>query len=98
LRFVINLLDLYLIGFVSSRRREDCLLKLRKLKDEAFEIVKGTLELQKDLFREVTVSGGVVLQVQRIQDHNVRVWRTIQWEERPLLRLSHLILKAYPSS
>jgi hypothetical protein len=35
-------------------------MKLWILKGEAFEIVKGTLELLKDLFREVAVSGGVV--------------------------------------
>lgn len=41
------------------------------LKGEAFEIVKGALEHLKDLFREVTVSCGVVCQVKRIQYHKV---------------------------
>jgi cobalamin biosynthesis Co2+ chelatase CbiK len=56
-------------------------MKLRILKGEAFEIVKGTLELLKDLFREVTVSRGVVLQVKRIKDHEVRVLQAIQLVE-----------------
>ena len=58
-------------------------MKLRILKDEAFEIVKGTLELQKDLFSEVAVSGGVVLQVKRIQYHKVWVLQAIQLVEWP---------------
>ena len=37
----------------------------------SLEIVEGTLELQKDLFRVVAVSCSIVLQVKRIQDHKV---------------------------
>ena len=39
------------------------MIKLWVLKREAFEIVKGTLEFLKDLFREVAVFSGVVLKV-----------------------------------
>lgn len=37
----------------------------------SLEIVEGTLELQKYLFRVVAVSCSIVLQVKRIQDHKV---------------------------
>jgi hypothetical protein len=41
-------------------------VKRRIHKSEAFETVEGALELLKNLFREVTVSRGIVLQVERI--------------------------------
>lgn len=39
--------------------------------DEAFEVVEGTFELCQDLFCEVAVLSGVVLQVKRIQNDEV---------------------------
>lgn len=44
---------------------------MRIHKGEAFENAKGTLELFKDIFSEVTVTRGVVLQVERVKNNEV---------------------------
>lgn len=59
--------------------------RLRILQGEAFEIVEGALELFKNIFREVTVSRGVVLQVERIQNDDVWVLQAIQLVEWPII-------------
>ena len=78
---------------VRRRRVKRGSVELRIHKGEAFEIVKGTLELLKDIFREVTVASGVVLQVERIKNNEVGVLQTVQLIERPeCYKLNYLIL------
>ena len=65
------------------RRGKGGSMELLIHKGEAFEMVKGTLELFKDIFRKVTVTSGVVLQVERIKNNEVGVLQTVQLIERP---------------
>jgi len=86
----------YLRVGVKNSFQDWFILKFWKLENEALEVVKGALELQKDLTCVIAISSCVIRKVQRIQNH--KVWfkeTTHQLIERPSDN-NILILKSLP--